>query len=211
MPLAAFWGSVLILRKIEFIATVTVMTVTVTGGIILLTVRHRIKTLQTIASESQTLTYQGNVHNLQTQNRRLTEDLSRSRDELGPLRRVTAPRQLSESQAHIMLAKLRGIQTAPIVVCGFAYEEESATYASQIAAALRQAGLEVTYNKASMNDFKGIGLGEINRLGHPLAGAPELVRAFTDAGIELHRREITPESIAGSLQDGSLLIVVGRK
>ena len=103
------------------------------------------------------------------------------------------------------------MQASPVIVCAYSFEEESVAYATDIAEALRKAHWEVTLNKASMNDFKGIGLGSVNLTRQPLKGLHELAQAFAAAHIELRQRQIDPESIAGALQDGSLLVVVGRK
>ena len=207
----AFWDSVADLRQIEFIVIVVAMIIPLVCGTFLLTVRARIKTLQTQSNQSQGFSYQENVKKLETQKRRLEAGLESSGHELSALRRVTAPRQITELQENILLEKLRGVQAAPVTVAAYAFEEESASYAAEIAATLRKAGWEVTLSKASMNDFKGISLGTVNLMRRPISGLHELAEAFTAAHLELHQREIPPDTIAGPLQDGSLLVVVGRK
>ncbi len=207
----SFWDSVTDLRRIEFIMILVAMITPLVCGTLLLSVRARMKALQTRSSQSQGFSYQENVKKLETQKRRLEAGLESSGHELTALRRVTAPRQITERQENILLEKLRGVQAAPVTVTAYAFEEESASYAAQIAAALRKAGWEVTLNKASMNDFKGISLGTVNLMRRPITGLHELAEAFTAAQLELHQREILPDSIAGPLQDGSLLVVVGRK
>ena len=62
-----------------------------------------------------------------------------------------------------------------------------------------------------MNDFKGVSLGSVNLMRRPLAGERELKDALAAAHVDVRQRDIAPETIAGSLQDGSLLVVVGRK
>lgn len=199
------------LRKCEFIIMLAVMVTPLVGGAMLLTIRQRIKTLQSQSFQSQGMSYQDQVQSLETKNDRLSQDLARARSELTSLRRMTAPRQITESQENILLEQLRGVKASPVIVSAYAFEEESASYAAEIAAALRKAGWQVIVNKASMNDFKGISLGTVNLTRQPLFGLHELAQAFTAAHMDLIQREIVPDTIAGRLQDGCLLIVVGRK
>jgi hypothetical protein len=207
----AFWESVTDLRRIEFIALVVGMIAPVLCGTILLTVRQRVKILLAQSSQSQVFTHHESVQKLESQKQRLETDLVTTQKELSVLRRVTSPRQLTEVDENVMIEKLRRIKAAPVIVAAYSYEEESYAYASQIAGALRQAGWDVTLNKASMNDFKGVSLGSVNLMRQPLSGLRELGEALTEAHVDLHQREIAPDTIAGSLQDGSLLVVVGRK
>ena len=207
----AFWDSVTDLHRVESVLLLVTMIVPLLGGTVLLSIRHRIKTLQTQSNESQGLSYHDTVQKLETKNRRLESDLEGTQTERAALRRITAPRQITDDQEKILVEKLRGVRAAPVIVAAYTFEEESAAYAAQIASALRNAGWEVTLNKASMNDFKGVSLGTVNLMRRPLSGLHELAEAFTAAHVELHQRDIAPDSVAGSLQDGSLLVVVGRK
>ncbi len=206
-----FWDSVADLRRIEFVALLVGMITPVLCGTLLLTVRQRVKTLLTQSSQSQVFTHHENVEKLESQKQRLESSLASSQKELLTLRRVTSPRQLTEADESVLIEKLRTVKGAPVIVAAYSYEEESHAYAAQIAGALRQAGWDVTFNKASMNDFKGVSLGSVNLMRQPLAGLRELSDALAAAHVDLHQREIDPETIAGSLQDGSLLVVVGRK
>ena len=207
----SFWDSISSLRQIEFIVIGVVMIVPLVCGSILFSVRHRIKTLQTQTSQSLGFSYQETVRKLEAQKHRLATGLESSGHEVAALRRINAPREITEQQENILVEKLRGVRAAPVTVSAYAFEDESAAYAAQIAGALRKAGWDVTLAKSSMNDFKGISLGTVNLMRRPINGLHELAEAFTAAHLELHQREIAPDSIAGSLQDGSLLVVVGRK
>jgi hypothetical protein len=207
----SFWDSVADLRRIEFLLLLVTMIVPLLCGTVLLSIRHRVKTLQTQSSESRGYSFQETTEKLHVKNQRLENDLERARRELASLRDRTAPRQLSPMQEDILLEKLRGVQAAPVIVSAYTEEDESAVYAQQIATALRRAGWNVTFNKSSMNDFKGVCLGTVNLMRKPLAGLHELAEALSAARIDLHQRDIAADSIAGPLQDGSLLVVVGRK
>jgi len=137
--------------------------------------------------------------------------LETAQTELTALQHLAAPRQITAFQEDVLLDKLRGVKAAPVIVSAYAFEEESVSYATQIAAVLRKANWDVTLNKTSMNDFKGVSLGKINLMNQPVSGLRELSQALADAHLDLHQREIRQESIAGQLQDGCLLVVVGRK
>jgi len=207
----SFWDTVADLRRIEFIAILITMIVPLLSGTLILKIRHRIKTLQTLTSQNQGSTYQENIHGLGAENNRLSKELTSAHNELIMLRRINAPRHMTELQEQILIGQLRGVQAAPVIVAAYAFEDESAAYAAQIAAALRKANWTVTLIKASMNDFKGVSLGTVNEMRRPMTGQHELAQALTAAHVELHQHEISPDSIAGPLQDGSLLVVVGRK
>ena len=69
---------------------------------------------------------------------------------------------------------MRHAQGAPVIVAALVDDEESYAYATQIAASLRQAGWGVSFNRASMNDFRGVGLATVNLMQRPLAGMREL-------------------------------------
>ncbi len=206
-----FWNSVAALRRIEFVTLVLTMLAPVLGGTVLLTLRYRVKSLINQSTESRGLSYEENVQRLELSNHQLRHDLEKAQTELGGLRQVTAPRQITESQQNLIVEKLRGIQAAPVIVSAYAFEAESAAYAAAITAVLRKAGWDASMNKASMNDFKGVSLDAINLLNRSISGEHELAQAFAAAQIELHQRQIAPDSIAGQLQDGCLLVVVGRK
>jgi hypothetical protein len=207
----AIWESVTDLRRIEFIALLVGMITPVLCGTILLTVRQRVKTLIDQSNQSQTFAHHESVQKLETLKQRLESDLVNTQKGLSALRRVTAPRQLTQADGDLLIEKLRGVKAAPVIVSAYSFEEESYDYAEQIAGALRQAGWDVTLNKASMNDFKGVSLGSVNLMRKPLSGLRELAEALATAHVDVHQREIAPDTIAGSLQDGSLLVVVGRK
>jgi hypothetical protein len=211
MDITVFWESVAALRRAEAITLVITMIVPLLSGSILFTLRHRIKTLQRQSLEIQEESHQGETERLARANRRLEQDLENVKKETSALRQMTAPRSLTPLQEDILLENLRGVQSSPVIVSAYAFEEESAVYAIQIAAVLRKANWDVTVNKASMNDFKGISFGTINLMHRPLSGMRELAQAFQRAHLDFRQRDILPDSIAGPLQDGSLLIVVGRK
>ena len=67
-----FWDSILVLRKWEFVVTLIVMITPVVGSAFLLTVRHRIKTLQNQTSESQGFSFGQQIENVESQNDHLT-------------------------------------------------------------------------------------------------------------------------------------------
>jgi len=205
------WDSVTELRRIEFIVLLVTMITPVLCGTVILSIRHRIKTLQMQSIQSERLTYEQTVHKLENKTQQLETNLQTNRHDLSSLRQMAAPRQLTAEQQQILLEKLRRVKAAPVIVAAYSFEEESAAYAAQIASVLRQAGWEVTINHASMNDFKGVSLGTVNLMRKPLIGLHELAEAFTAAQLELRQRNIAPDSIAGSLEDGSLLVIVGRK
>jgi hypothetical protein len=207
----AVWQSVAALRRIEFVTILITMIVPLLGGSVLLSVRFRIKALLDKSSETHTGFYQGNLSRRDYTIQVLREELQAARGELTSFKSIHSPRHLSAAQVDLLVEKLRGIKAAPIIVSAYAFEQESASYASQIAAALRQADLTVTLNKASMNDFKGLSLGSVALMHQPLDGLHELAAAFTEAHLDLRQREINLDSIAGPLQDGSLLVIVGRQ
>lgn len=211
MDLWAFWQSVAALRRAELITLIITMVVPLLGGTFLMSLRYRIKTLLDRSHETQTAFYQDNVSHRDYTIQVLRDELHRSKGELSSFKSVHAPRKLSAAQEDILVEKLRGVTAAPVIVSAYAFEEESASYAAQIAAALRRADWSVTLNKASMNDFKGISLGKVALMHQPLAGLHELAEAFTEAHLDLRQREISLDSIAGQLQDGSLLVIVGRQ
>jgi hypothetical protein len=206
-----FWNSVTVLRRIEFITLVVMMAAPILCGTVLLSVRYRIKSLLNQTNVSQGLTYEENVQRLETSNHELRRDLEKATRELSGLRDLTAPRLITESQQNLIIDKLRGVPSAPVLVSAYAFEAESAAYAAAITAVLRKAGWQATMNKSSMNDFKGVSLGAVNAMNRTISGEHELAQAFAAARIEVHQRQIAPDSIAGQLQDGSLLVVVGRK
>src|SRR5258708_25097019 len=147
----SFWDSVADLRQFEHVFLLIIMIVPILCGTVVLSIRHRIKTLLTQSNESQGYTYSEHIQKLESRNRLWEKDLASTRKDLSNLRGLTAPRQLSAMQEDILLEKLRGIKAAPVIVSAYSFEEESAAYAQQIAAALRNAGWDVTYNKSSMN------------------------------------------------------------
>jgi hypothetical protein len=206
-----FWNSVLDLRRIELILLLLGMITPVLCGSLLLTLRSRVRNLIDQSQQSEGYSHHETTRKLESQKQGLVSELMSARRELNGLQRVTAPRQLSEMDARLLIDQLRGIHAAPVLVAAYNFEEESYGYASQIAAALRQAGWDVRLNKASMNDFKGITVGSVNLMRRPVAGQRELSQALEAAHVDIHQREISPDSIAGSLEDGSLLVVVGRK
>jgi hypothetical protein len=206
-----FWESVSDLRRIEFIVILVTMILPIISGTVLLTIRQRIKTIHTQSTRNQGTTYQENVQALQEEKERQGRELANARGELSILRHVTAPRKITEAQEIALIDHLSGVKAAPVIVSAYAFEEESAAYAEQIVLVLRKAGWQASLNKTSMNDFKGISLGTINLTRKPIVGLHELAQAFTAARLELRQRETAPDSIAGQLQDGSLLVVVGRK
>ena len=187
------------------------MVVPLLGGTFLLSLRYRIRTLLERSGETQTAFYQGNVGRRDYTIQVLRDQLHQAKSELSAFKSVHAPRHLSAAQEDILVEKLRGAKAAPVIVSAYAFEEESAAYAAQIAAALRKADWAVTLNKASMNDFKGISLGKIALMHQPLEGLHELAEAFSEAHLDLRQRDINLDSIAGQVQDGSLLVVVGRQ
>ena len=207
----AFWESVTDLRRIELVALLVGILTPVLCGTILLTVRARVKTLMDRSSRSQGFSNEESVRKLETQIRHLEADLAVARQELGGLRRVTAPRALTEADQDSIVQRLRHAQGAPVIVAALVDDEESYAYATQIAASLRQAGWGVSLNRASMNDFRGVGLATVNLMQRPLAVMRPLAAALAAAHVDARERTILPDSIAGSLQDGSLLVVVGRK
>jgi hypothetical protein len=211
MDFWAFWQSVAALRRVEFITLIVTMVVPVFSGTVFLTLRQRIRTLQSQSTANQSAFYDDNVERLKYRNRVLGEELSRAQKELTALRPLAVGRQITPLQQDILLEKLRGVHAAPVIVAAYAFEEESASYAAQIAAVLRNANWDVTLNKASMNDFKGISLGKIDLTHQPVPGLRELAQAFSEARLDLREHDIQSDTIAGALQDGSLLIVVGRK
>jgi len=207
----SFWNSVTALRQIEFVTLLVTMIVPILCGTVLLTVHQRVKTLVNKTSVIQGVSYEGSVQRLENTNRALTHELQVAQKELTGLRTVTAPRQITESQESVIVEKLRGVRGAPVTVSAYAFEPECAAYAAAIAAVLRKSGWDVRLNKSSMNDFKGVTLSAVNLINRSLSGEHELAQAFAAASIELHQRQISPDSIAGPLQDGTLLVVVGRK
>ncbi len=211
MDLWAIWQSVADLRRIEVIILIITMIVPLLGGSVLLSLRYRIRTLIDRTTETQTAFYHDNVTHRDYTIEVLRNELHQAKGELTSFKSVHAPRQLTAAQEDILVEKLRGAKGAPVIVSAYAFEAESASYATQIAAALRKADWSVTVNKASMNDFKGISLGEIALMHQPLTGLHELAGAFTEAHLDLRQREISLDSIAGQLQDGSLLVIVGRQ
>ena len=192
-------------------ALLVAMIVPVVCGSILLTVHYRVKALVNKTTVIQGSSYEETLQRQENINRTLNQELQIAQAQLSTLRHVTAPRRLTEDQAQLLVGQLRGIKGSPVIVSAYAFEEESATYATQIAGALRNAGWEVTFNKASMNDFKGIRLATITQSPHPLQGQRELAQAFDAADLEVRQHQVAPDSIAGDLANGSLLIVVGRK
>jgi len=193
------------------VALLVAMIVPVVCGSILLTVHYRVKALVNKTTVIQGSSYEETLQRQENINRTLNQELQIAQAQLSTLRHVTAPRRLTEDQAQLLVGQLRGIKGSPVIVSAYAFEEESATYATQIAGALRNAGWEVTFNKASMNDFKGIRLATITQSPHPLQGQRELAQAFDAADLEVRQHQVAPDSIAGDLANGSLLIVVGRK
>jgi len=206
-----FWESIAALRRAEFITVIATMALPLLSGTLLLTLRHRIKTLLNQTTQIQGAFFHDSVERLVEKNRALSHHLGTAGQELTILRQVTASRQITSVQKDILLEKLHGVSAAPVIVAAYAFEDESASYAAEIAAVLRKAGWSATLNKSSMNDFKGLSLGRINLMHQPLAGLHELAQAFTEAHLDLRQRDIHPDTIAGTLQDGCLLIVVGRK
>jgi hypothetical protein len=206
-----FWESVAALRRAEFITLIVTLVLPLLSGTILLTLRHRIKTLLDQTTQIQGAFYHDSVERLVEKNDALSHRLGTAGTELTTLRQVTAPREITSVQEDILLEKLRGASAAPVIVAAYAFEDESASYAAEIAAVLRKAGWNVSVNKSSMNDFKGISLGKIALMHQPLSGLHELAQAFTEARLDLRQRDIHPDTIAGQLEDGRLLVVVGRK
>jgi hypothetical protein len=206
-----FWESVGALRRAELLTIITTMVFPLLSGTVLLTLRHRIKTLLNKTAQIQGAFYHDSVERLVEKNRALAHHLGTTGEELTTLRQATAPREITAAQEDILLEKLRGVNAAPVIVAAYAFEDESASYAAQIAAVLRKAGWSITLNKSSMNDFKGISLGKIALMHQPLSGLHELAQAFTEARLDLRQRDIRSDTIAGQLQDGCLLVVVGRK
>lgn len=211
MDLWTFWQSVPALRRVEFITLVATMVFPIISGTVLLTLRHRIKTIQSDTSHHQGEFYHDHIGNLKDRNHALAQELSNAQTELAILKRITAPRRVTPLQADIVVEKLHGVKASPVLITAYAFEEESAAYAREIADVLRAAGWDVTVNKTSMNDFKGMSLGKINLMNQPVSGLHELSEAFSAARIEVRPHEIRPDTIAGPMQDGSLLIVVGRR
>jgi len=211
MDLWAFWQSVAALRRAELITLIVTIVVPLLGGPLLLSLRYRIRTLLERSSETQTAFYQDNISHRDYTIQVLRDELRQANREMSTFKSVHAPRQLTAAQVDILVEKLRGVNAAPVIVSAYAFEEESASYAAQIATALRKADWTVTLNKASMNDFKGISLGKVALMHQPLAGLHELAGAFAEAHLDLRQREISLESIAGQLQDGALLVIVGRQ
>src|SRR5688572_9811187 len=125
-----FWGSVTELRQIEYIALLITMIVPIVSGTILFTVRHRIKTIQTLSNQNQAASFRDNVHDLAMNKHQLIQELSTARKEVAALRRLTAPRQIDERQETILLERLRGVQASPVIVSAYAFEEESQSYAA---------------------------------------------------------------------------------
>ncbi len=207
----AFWDNVLALRKIEFFTTLVMIVVPLLGGAVLLTLRHRIRFIQTETTETQGFSYQQTVEHLHSKTQTLDKELRHAKSQIGSLERITAPRQLSEAQQKQIVVQLRGVKASPVIVAAYAFEEESANYAGEIAGVLRKSGWDVSVKRASMNDFKGVSLGIVNLTQRPILGLRELAQAFEAAHVELHQRQISADSIAGQLDDGSILVVVGRK
>ena len=211
MTWGALWESVAALRRVEFVTLLITLIVPLLSGTVLLTLRQSIKTLQSDSSQNQISFYEERVGRLERQNHTFALELQQARGHINTLQTAVAPRQISPYQTDLLLDRLRGVKAAPVLVAAYAFEEESALYAADIAAVLRKAHWDVSLNKASMNDFKGISLTKIDLMHQPVAGLRELSDALTEAKIDVRPREIKPDSIAGSLQDGTLLIVVGRK
>jgi hypothetical protein len=206
-----FWDSVAALRKIEVLMILLSVGVPFFCGTVLFTVRHRIHHLLTRASETRGLSYQDNVERLENTNRLLSQDLKTAQGELSSLHRVLAPREISPAQEAVLLEKLSGVPGAPVILCSYALNEESAAYAEQLAGVLRKAGWSASLNRGSMNDFQGMTVGAVNLSGQKLPGSHELAQALLAASLDLRQVEVRPNSIAGRLEDGSLLVVVGRK
>lgn len=211
MDLWTFWQSVAALRRAELVTLIVTMGVPLLGGTFLLSLRARIRTLLERAGETQTAFYHDNVSHRDYTIQVLRDELHQAKGELSTVKSAHAPRQITPTQEDLLVEKLRGVKAAPVIVSAYAFEEESASYAAQIASVLRKAGWTVTANKTSMNDFKGISLGKVALMHQPLSGLHELAQTFTEARLDLRQREVSLETIAGPLQDGSLLVIVGRQ
>jgi len=211
MDLWTFWQSVAALRRVELVTLIVTMVVPLLGGTILLSLRGRIRTLLERSSETQTAFYHDNVSHQEYTIQVLRDELRQAKNELSTIKSVHAPRHITSAQEDLLMEKLRGVKAAPVIVSAYAFEEESADYAAQIASALRKAGWTVTLNKASMNDFKGISLGKVALMHQPLSGLHELAQAFAEARLDLRQRDVSLDTIAGPLQDGALLVIVGRQ
>lgn len=180
-------------------------------GSMLFTLRHRIRTLETHKNLNEALTYEEEVGQLRNAKHELTHELENMKSEMSDLKVIASPRELTEAEEKIILATLSDVKPTTVVISAYAFDDESAGYATQIGAVLRKAHWEVYFNKASMNEFKGITVTSFKKPFQELPGQRELAKAFLAAGLRLRQIRVRPDSIAGPLQDGAILIVVGSK
>lgn len=207
----SFWESVLILRKIDTVATWITIAVPVVSALVMFTVRHRMRTLETQHSTQMTLSHDAEVRRLAEANRELHASLKHSGKEITSLKKIIEPRILTQSQADVILKRLEGVTPLPVVVAAYGFDEESAGYGEQIAAVLKDADWPVTYTKSSLNDFKGVSVNMVSVVPPQSPALYALVEAFTAARFDLRRFEVRTDSIADPIKDGSLIVVVGRK
>src|SRR5689334_5535794 len=130
MDWLAVWESAAVLRRIEFATILVTVLVPLLSGTVLLTVRHRLKTLQQSSFQNQHEYYDAKIETLEDKNRALSDALERAQRDVSGLRRQTAPRQLTLYQEDLLLERLRGVRAAPVTVAAYAFEDESAVYAS---------------------------------------------------------------------------------
>lgn len=148
---------------------------------------------------------------LQNANTSLARDLDASKHQVAELERRTAPWHLSERQREQILAALGKTPSSPALVICRLMDGESCDLAGDLVAVLKSAGWEVTGPGAnSLNSFFGIDVFSNSSSG-PLPGADRLFSALKAAGLPCRSEVIAANSIGGSVPEGTICVIVGRR
>jgi pyrimidine deaminase RibD-like protein len=141
------------------------------------------------------------------------KELEKSKIEFERLRSEIEPRRITYDQRNTILYVLSTAVQRPtiVVIAPFLFDQESKNFAEQIGNVLKEAEWSIAINNTSVNDFKGISIACITAKQQPLPGYFELVNALKLAGINFSDYKMRDKSMMGPLNEGTILILVGRR
>jgi hypothetical protein len=125
------------------------------------------------------------------------------------LEEKTAPRHITEEQCSIIVNHLSKSQPFPVVVISKMLDGERSEYADQIAAAIQKAGWEVSRNRSSLHNFRGLTAAMIGE-NSSKEDVAAVVGPLMAAQIPFQPQALNSNQVSGVL-NGKVAIVVGRK
>lgn len=137
------------------------------------------------------------------------DSITQLNSQVETLRTTAVPRSLTPEQEKQLVRTLSKVVGVPVVIVSRMSDGESMDYGNQFGECIQKAGWEVSFNKLSLNDFKGVWVGYIGTNSEPTT-LTALVTSLTEIGVPLTNVTVRADSIGGQL-NGRIGLIVGRK